>query len=265
MANGLMAGNVVLDPSNYKMQYTQPIPGYRFYEAAGYVALKPQLGNQFEVWTPSQEKLKPRKRLSIPWGATVYHVGMRFGKGVWSESAQDLTLTLVDGVPNQAAGLHVDRAGVSSNIPFGALDPQPWSVLGPAANLDVVTRTTLLRSARAVNPFNPARLDAFNAPIATQAVAGTGNEDRFDPLYFDSDRMVQLELQCRNGNLPNSPLQPLGLITGSNPGGLRQNPDPKYANQAYILIQVGFYMIGADVVTEDDFAGVVWDEVFANV
>jgi hypothetical protein len=258
MANGLMTGNVIVDPSTYDGQYTSPIPGYRFYRAAGYVALKGDADNKFPVWVPSQQKGLPRQKLSIPRGAQVYHVGMRFGHGVWSEGAQDITLAQVDqGVVNPAAAVHIDRVG---NSVVGTATGKPWAIVGTAASLEKASRTTLLRSARtAPNPFNPARLDAFNQPIATQGLGGY--EDGFDITAAASNRSVQLELQCRTGPLPADPLQAVGPAIG----GLRFNSDPLYVNQGYILIQVGYYTISEDVVTADDFAGVVWEEVFANV
>jgi hypothetical protein len=45
--------------------------------------------------------------------------------------------------------------------------------------------------------------------------------------------------------------------------GLRANS--AFPNEAYILVQVGYYIPSSDIVGPDDFAGVVWDEVFANV
>jgi hypothetical protein len=256
MSNGLNQGNVVVAPGSYQGQYTTPIPGYRFYQVAGYVALAAELGNKFAVWVPSQERKHPRKRLSLPWGATVHHVGMRVGRGFWSEGAQNLALTLVDnGVPNPAAALPLGPiAGSAGRI------TEQWKILGPAGGNEISSQTTLLRGARPVNPFNPARLDAFNSVIATQYIAGIGTDDQFDQLNYDLRKSVQLELQCRSGVAPGAPLQPVGVGTG----GLRQNLDPKYHNQAYGLIQIGFYMISPDVVTAEDFGGVVWDEVFAN-
>jgi hypothetical protein len=258
MANGLMTGNVVISPSTYDNQYTSPIPGYRFYRAAGYVALTPDIGNKFPVWVPSQQKGLPRQKLSIPRGGQVYHVGMRFGHGVYSEGAQDITLAQVDqGVVSAAAGIHIDRVG---NSVVGAVTGKPWSIVGVAASLEKSARTTLLRSARtAAAPFNEARLDAFNQPIATQSIAGY--EDMFDPAAAAVNRSVQLELQCRTGPGAGDPLQ----AVGPGVGGLRFNADPLYVNQGYILIQVGYYTISEDVVTDDDFSGVVWEEVFANV
>lgn len=256
MANGLMTGNVINGPSTYDGQYSSPIPGYRFFKAAGYVALTAQLGNSFPVWVPSQQRGLPRQRLSIPWGAQVHHIGMRFGRGAWSETAQDLTLAQVNnGVVSATAGLHIDRVGVSAGRP-----DKPWSIISTAANREIASRTTLLRSARtAPAVFNEARLDAFNQPISSVPLAGY--EDAFDPLDFDVNRTVQLELQCRTGPAPNAPLQAVGPTVG----GLKSNPDPLYVNEGYILIQLGFYTIAPDIVTADDFAGVVWEEVFANV
>jgi hypothetical protein len=249
MANGLASGNVIngVGAGSYYDQYVQPIPGYRFYSVAGYAALKASADNRFPVWIPSQEKGQPRKRMQIPIGAQLYSVGARLGAGVWGEAAQKLQLTaVVAGAPVLAQSVRLDALNTSAGQPVGK---KHVLFQATSENSDKTASSTLFRSGRSSVPFDPAIYDAFNAPIAS----GSDEIERVGGS-------IELEVQARTTAAgDNAPL----ITAGAGVGGLRQNAD--FPNEAYILVQVGYWMVSPDIVTADDFAGVVWDEVFANV
>lgn len=254
MSHGLVSGNNILGSAagSYYGQWSDNLPGYQFFLASGYTALKAQIDNRFPIWIPSQERGRARKRMQIPFGAQVYHIGARAGKGVWSEAAQDLVVTTVaSGTPVPARSINLDTLSASASL--NALTPPiPSEIFRVNGIGDVVTRTTLLRQARtSPSAFDAARLDAFNQPISYTKVDGT----------IEGLAPIELELQTRTGVGGGVD----GALSSISPtvGGLRQNADAP--NEAYILLQIGFYLPTSKVVTTDDFAGVVWDEVFANV
>jgi hypothetical protein len=248
--SNLQTGNVVIDPSSYKGQFTSPLPGYEFYKVHAYVALGAQANNRFPLWVPSQEKMQPRKQLALPYGSQVYHVGYRLGDGVYSEALQDLTLTpVINGTPTTAAGLVLD--GIQANT--SAIDGVARLAEQPQQRQN--TRTTLLRIARAP-AFDPARMDAFNLAFANNLLDY--------PALTTIPQFAQIELQLRDRSVPNVPASPLSAL-GAGIGGLRQRPEPEFKDQGYILFQIGYFAPTDRVVSEEDFSGVIWDEVFANV
>jgi hypothetical protein len=251
----LNLGNVAVAPSSYKGegQYFESLPGYRFYKAAGYVALKPSIDNRFPIWVPSQEFGKPRKRLQIPAGAQIYHVGIRPGRDVHSEAQQFLTLTLTSGgTPTLANATNICRIGPTASA---ADATKPWAVLGSgtANTRPIWSRTNLLRTAKASPAFDAAAFDGINA------ITATAGANEIDEAYRSSGTVYDFEIQCRATAANDGALATIGASTG----GLRQAA--KYPNEGYILVQLAWYMQTLDVVTDDDFAGVVWEDVFANV
>lgn len=254
MSQHLRSGNVVLGAGagSYYGGSLDIIPGYDFHFLKGYISLSPQANNRFPIWVPSEEKGKPRKRMQIPHGANVYHVGARAGKGVWNEASQDLVVTaVVAGAPVTAQAINIDgTTGSGGLVPPNAKPHEIFRVNGTG---EVVTRTTLLRTAGGTPVFNAARLDDFNIPLAYQENDGIVAPNIVPP--------IELEVQTRvttSGGIA-------GALTGigANVGGLRANSE--FPKEAYILLQVGFFLRSSRVVGTDDFAGVVWDEVFANV
>lgn len=248
MANGLASGNAVLGKGagSYYGQYLENLPGYRFYSVAGYAALKATADNRFPVWIPSQEKGQPRKRMQLPIGAQLYHVGVRLGAGVWSEAAQKLQLTaVVAGSPVLAQSVRIDSINASAGQPA---DKRHVLFTAGSGNSDISASSVLLRSGRV--GYNAAVYDGFNTPIASTD----------DEIERGSTAPIDLEIQARTTAAgDNAPL----ISVGAGVGGLRQNAD--YPNQGYVLVQIGYWAVSPDIVTPDDFAGVVWDEVFANV
>jgi hypothetical protein len=118
---------------------------------------------------------------------------------------------------------------------------------------DRVARTLLLRSARVLpDAWNQAAWDAFNTPLAYEEYDSTA--------ITTSVGSAELELQVRDV-AGNALIGPAGGLMAAP--GLRANS--AFQNEAYILVQVGYYIPSSDICTADDFAGVVWDEVFANV
>lgn len=251
MANGLASGNIInsFGAGSYYGERTQSIPGYDFYMARGYAALSTVAGNRFPIWIPSQEKNQPRKRMVIPKGGHVYHIGLRNGRGVFNTVAGG---ELVLGAVVNGANVLSQHIVLDTLLASGPL-AKKHEIYGGNGIGETVSRTLLLRSARVLpNAWAEADWDAFNSPLAYEEYDSTA--------ITTAVGSAELELQVRD-IAGNGLINPAGGLMAAP--GLRANAD--FPSEAYILVQVGYFVPSSDVCTADDFAGVVWDEVFANV
>lgn len=262
----LAGGNVLGALSSNPRNTSTAIPGYRLGKATGYAALKTTLDNRFSLYEVPSKKTESAKPLKLPMSSRVYGVGYRAGAGLWNEAGGDyLHLSFnSDGayIPSVSACFNSIAASSRSEIAPGIPLPPSQYPQGRlnGAVFAAYNGISPVRDYRHSAQFmgDHASLDgSFATPINNMLDSGFGIQG-MPPEYHGDSNGQFLEIQIKDGFSSGSNLVPaLGH-------GLRQNLDPIFQNQGYLIVDV-YYIMRDWEVSESENLNIAWDEVFKYV
>lgn len=230
------------------------MPGYEFGMITGFIALTPNLLNKWALMDVN----KSDRQLTLPRGVQIHHLGIRAGLGVQSAAtAGVLHLGLIDSTTSNPIAI-ADTSTYLGEI-SATLPDEDNQILqgGGLVKQTSLSRSVLFRDARSVNPWANTAFDGINA---INSASNFGDLGISSAVLKALPPPMKLEIALRSGNTGNSPLQALGPTVG----GLKQRistPTKDYANKAYFLVDIGYWMRSPEVTTEED-ASLNWEKIF---
>lgn len=244
--------------SSFSGQRVNVVPGYEFGTLTGYVALSKNWGNRWALMDASDPERTDRQ-LVLPRGAQIHSTGIRIGFGVKCAGFGNLHLGLINPLTNSPISLATTASNLCNIDSAAATDDEPNRIirLNNAISDVAVARSEFYPDPGITTPNPLTEINTLNS------VGTVGNYGLSDNLLASFPSGFKLEINFRTGPTAASPLVTLGTFDA---GLKQQTPEPNkdFANKAYILVDIGYWIRSPEVSSDDDL-GLNWERIFKYI